>query len=386
MNKKNLISRNTAFIIALSILAFLIVILALIAFYQYYLNGGSKAAIPKLESKAAIPKLENNKNIGIVIDGILLTFYNKKNNLNKDKESRFHGAGHIKTVVMIANELINLYKKYSAEGAINTFLKDGQEDLILIAAAFHDAGRVEESDDHDELSSALLFLSYCIENNLCDIKTAIKLAICISAKSHLEEDIKNGAKQLIDFLSLDLLNIDDMKNSIDKCYSSDKKKNPKAQHKVSKLKELLNFDSIAKASQGYMNDINKINNFIDEGLKNNLAALAIYDADCIDVIRTRDHFDEQYTKYANFFKDKNSDPYKEFHDLQQKWESKRNNYKFVNYQNGNGLKLDFQKFAEKNSKSSKTPEIEKFILGEPTARSENINALTGLGDIISQIK
>ena len=351
MSNKNFL-QNDKYKIIIPILFLLLLAVIAICYYYFFIYRKKQNELNKNESiykNAMISEPIDQR-----IESILNIFYDKRYNISKE-DSYWHGNGHIKVVSMIGDELIDLYKKHRSTGNINSFLRDDQRDLIMIAVAFHDSGRVEETLDNEELSSALFCLSYLIEENLCDIKTAIKLAVCISAKSHADKAIKEGVKGLTDFLSNQISSKDDLNELIDKNYigvgMSLLIPTRRNNFKALKLKVLLNLDSIQKASQGYQVNKGEIDDFINNDLTKNLEALVVYDADCIDVIRTRKSFDEKYTKYANIFKEKNSEPYKEFSQLQKKWESKRAMNIYTKYEKNGEFDKDFAEFVKKCEES-----------------------------------
>lgn len=353
----------------------------------------------------------DKKNINAIVNEIIFKYYNKEDNQHKDRESSFHGDNHIKVVVMIAGAAQDLYNKYARIANLNTFLKPNEQYLTLIIATLHDSGRVHEGDDKDEFSSALLCLSYLLENNLCDVKTAIKLAVCVAGKDLKEGEDDRNVSLLTNFLRLNFRGEQDFNNALDQYYPTDEIEGlriklqeidrkrevnkPKSENyevikeelskeysenkgkldkaelrllKVNKLKKLLNFDAIKQALQGYKKNKNEIDNFVQNDLYRAVPRLANNTGDNVDIVRCGPKFDEEYAIYAKIFQN-NSEALEEFRKLQKEWEGKRI---YINYNDdGTGhfnqratlyienkeYDLDFNKFCEeyyqKGSKVSK---------------------------------
>lgn len=198
-------------------------------------------------------------------------------------KSPIHGARHIASTHVIANDIWKLYEKYKNnmpyEASIDKWNSKKSRELISIAMAFHDSGRVTEGVDHDEFSSAVLLLSYLIKNNTCDPLTAIHLAFCLAYKDKSKENFEN----LETFLN-------------DTGFEYNKYINTK-NGKIQKLKQLVDQDAINVAREVFKKDKPTQNT-----IKNSIARIVIHEADCIDIARVHE-FDNSYMEYNQIFQD-----------------------------------------------------------------------------------
>lgn len=195
---------------------------------------------------------------------------------DKGSLSAVHGTRHLANTHFFAKTWLKLYKKYFPQKFENISLE--QEEHILLALLFHDSGRVADGIDDDQLSSALLFLSYALECSM-EPQTAIDLACAMTLKDGNEvcyQELKNL------LTSSSELNKQSIQNLSIKYISNGNKK-------IQKLNSLLNF----KVLNDIRVDSNVVVNKDAKIIKDNLARIIIHEADYLDIMRTRDKFDDQ---------------------------------------------------------------------------------------------
>lgn len=212
--------------------------------------------------------------------------------------SNLHGTRHIAHVTALTDSLTHLYKKHSHGQPYERSMQEWDPELIKIMVAFHDASRINEYKDKDEFSSALLCLSYLLENNLCPPEQAIKAAACICMK---DMDYKELHK-----LQQLLWNEKSLNNFVKQHIPPEKQE---------KVLSLVNPAAIQKARQCYRENPDKLIRFAED-IKHQYPRIILKDADTVEIQRVRppQEYKEYYAQYYKYFK--NSHAINDFRELQ----------------------------------------------------------------------